>query len=1186
MISIRRISLGGGFRYLMESVARGDGAPNPSTSLAAYYAASGTPPGRFLGTGLADLDDGRGVKEGTVVTEDHLRNMLGACCDPVSGRPVSRLPNASAKVPPVAGFDLTFSPSKSVSTLWALADKNTKAVIYGCHLKAIDYVLVYAEGHVIHSRSGTNGVVEEDVTGAVATAFTHWDSRAGDPQLHDHVIVWNRAKAVSDGKWRTLDSRGLYKARSALSAMHQGVLSDFLTQALGVGWEGRTRRHSAQPRWEIMGVPEALLREFSQRVNAVDREADRLIAEFRQAHGRGPTGIETIRLRQQATLSTRPAKTHRSLEQMTASWQGRAARVISDDPIAWVSTLRDRNDLPLLRADDLAEPMLADAALAVVDSVAERRATFSRANLLDDAHRLLHGVRFDGPDERVATAEHIADIAVGQSLKVTPPDLHHTPARYLRPDGISRLRPHSHDLYTSPTLLEAESRLLQAGREYGAPTVPAGQVASVTDRPLPGRPITLSVDQALAVERIASSGRWLDVLVGPAGTGKSTTMAGLRAAWEAAHGPGSVLGLAPSAGAAEVLADEIGIGTENTAKWLTEWRRVPQLAAARDHLAAQLARHPYPGSASAQRIQNRLQELDTAISARRLRAGQLVIVDEASLASTLDLDELSSAARTVGAKVLLTGDWAQLSAVDAGGAFHLLACDRESVPELTDVRRFISEWERQASVQLRLGHQAAIDAYESRGRIVEGSREDLLDRIYQGWKADTDAGLASIMVAADTATVAELNRRARRDRVAAGEVAEEGLNVAAGQSAGVGDQVITRQNDRTLANGPGWVKNGDRWTVTGTWEDGRMTVRRATGSSEVTLPAAYVTDHVELAYASTAHRLQGRTTDTAHAMITPTTSREVLYVAATRGRESNCLYVDVSYDPDPQTGHDGTAKRETARDVLAAVLANEGAELSAHETMRRAYHHAESWITLHAEYQTLARVAQVDRWKALLAKSGLTEGEQMEVRSSEAFGPLTAALQEAEARGLSVEAALPRLVRGRTFEDADDVAAILHGRVQRWLQSARTRGTRADNLIAGLVPRATNISDLDMAWALRERDQAMERRARTLAEQAISTGQPWTQRLGAPPDHPAQNELWLRALSTVAAYRDRWNLTQNPRALGPEATSTEQLSHRRRARAALERARAISTSVHHPRTRPPSAYLAQTAPRQSQGPEL
>jgi hypothetical protein len=168
VISIRRISLGGGFRYLMESVAVGDGAPERTNNLARYYAASGTPPGSFLGAGLADVDGGRGIEEGTAVTEEHLFNMLAACADPVSGEPVGRSPAASPTAAPVAGFDLTFSPPKSVSVAWALADEGTKAVIYECHRRAVDYVLAYAERTVLHSRSGTAGVVDEDINGVVA----------------------------------------------------------------------------------------------------------------------------------------------------------------------------------------------------------------------------------------------------------------------------------------------------------------------------------------------------------------------------------------------------------------------------------------------------------------------------------------------------------------------------------------------------------------------------------------------------------------------------------------------------------------------------------------------------------------------------------------------------------------------------------------------------------------------------------------------------------------------------------------------------------------------------------------------------------------------------------------------------------------------------------------------------------
>ena len=316
MISIRRISMGGGWRYLIESVARGDGAPGHSSDLARYYAESGTPPGRFLGAGLGGLGGGRGVAAGTAVTEQHLKRMMSGLADPLTGQPVAGAGKTGGRVP-VAGFDLTFSPPKSVSVAWALADQGTKDLIYACHRQAVSFVLGWAEANVLRSRSGTAGIVEEDITGAVAAAFTHWTSRAGDPQLHDHVVVWNRARSASDGAWRTLDSRALFKSVVTLSEMHQGVLSDLLTGALGVGWDARDRV-SGRPRWEIDGVPEKLLTEFSRRAGQITARKKELVTQFAAAHGRQPGAAEMLRLRQQATLETRPVKTHHSLDELTA----------------------------------------------------------------------------------------------------------------------------------------------------------------------------------------------------------------------------------------------------------------------------------------------------------------------------------------------------------------------------------------------------------------------------------------------------------------------------------------------------------------------------------------------------------------------------------------------------------------------------------------------------------------------------------------------------------------------------------------------------------------------------------------------------------------------------------------------------------------------------------------------------
>jgi len=1157
VISIRRISLGGGYRYLMESVAVGDGAVGRSNDLSRYYASSGTPPGVFLGAGLGDLDDGRGVETGSEVAEKHLEAMLAGCADPVTGEAVGGKPKAPRGGLPVAGFDLTFSPPKSVSVAWALADEGTKAVIYECHRRAVEFVIGYAERQVFRSRSGTNGIVEEDISGVVAAAFTHWTSRADDPQLHDHVVVWNRARSLSDGRWRTLDSRGLFKATTTLSELHHGVLSDLLTGALGVGWEARGRRHSTRPRYEVTGVGEALMGEFSQRAGQIAAYRDDLSAAFVTAHGRQPSAVEQMRLAQHATLATRPRKTHASLAELTDGWRTRAARHIGDEQVAWVASLKDRNDLPLLRADDLADPILQDAAQAVLASVAERHATYGRQNLVAEAHRTLHGVRFASPDDRVAVAERITDLAVGRSLALAPLAVHHTPARYMPADGSSRLHPENRIAYTTQALLDAEARLLTAGRTVNGPTVPVETIATVVDGNLAGRGHGLSVDQALAVEKIATSARVLDVLVGPAGTGKTSTMAGLRAAWEAEHGPGSVIGLAPSAAAAEVLGDELGIDTENTAKWLTEWRRIPELAARRDNLAEQLARHPHPSSADVRKLANQVRAIDAAVDERRLHPGQLVIVDEASLAGTFALDELVSAAGDVGAKVLLVGDWAQLSAVEAGGAFSLLVADRgDLAPELVDVRRFKADWEKAASVELRLGHEAAIDAYTGHGRVAGGDRTEMMERLYLAWKADIDAGRSSLMIAADTATVTELNRRARADRVATGAVAEDGIAIAEGQRVGVGDEVITRANNRLLVTGRRWVKNGDRWTVTATNTDGSMAVRRVGGTGEVVLPADYAAAHVELAYATTAHRAQGRTVDTGHAMVSPTTTSEVLYVAATRGRDSNRLYVDTSYDPDPQTSHDGMTDPQTPAEVLAGVLANEGADISAHETIRRAQHRAHDFTVLAGEYQTLARAAQADRWDGLLERSGLTGDQLAQVRVSDAQGPLLAALRDAEARGLDVEATFPKLVVARPLTDADDPAAVLHGRVDRWAAAAGSRRQAATNLIAGLIPRAADVTDPDMARALYDRDQAMQRRAAELAAQAVERGQVWVRRLGSPPADPGAREGWMQAVSTVAAYRDRWGIGNDHRPLGPgsAAKTIEALAHRRRAQAAVERA--------------------------------
>src|SRR5215212_2307920 len=133
----------------------------------------------------------------------------------------------------VAGYDLTFSPVKSVSTLWAIADPAVTAVIEGAHQAAVKDALAFIEKHALFTRTGPQGVRQVNVRGLVGAAFTHRDSRAGDPDLHTHVAVANKVQTL-DGRWLSIDGRVLFKANVAASETYNTALEQHLRDSLGV----------------------------------------------------------------------------------------------------------------------------------------------------------------------------------------------------------------------------------------------------------------------------------------------------------------------------------------------------------------------------------------------------------------------------------------------------------------------------------------------------------------------------------------------------------------------------------------------------------------------------------------------------------------------------------------------------------------------------------------------------------------------------------------------------------------------------------------------------------------------------------------------------------------------------------------------------------------------------------------
>ena len=261
----------------------------------------------------------------------------------------------------VAGYDLTFSPVKSVSTLWAVADPAVAAVIERAHQAAVKDALAFIEKHALFTRTGPQGIRQVNVRGLVATAFTHRDSRAGDPDLHTHVAVANKVQTL-DGRWLSIDGRVLFKANVAASETYNTALEQHLRDSLGVRFAARPGTDpTKRPIREILGVDPRLNQRWSTRRAHIDTRRGELAIQFQHDHGRPPTPVEALHLAQQATLETRDAKHEpRSLTEQRTTWLNEAAAVLDgargrrvDGADGAGTARRDRHDCrrPLGRPD-------------------------------------------------------------------------------------------------------------------------------------------------------------------------------------------------------------------------------------------------------------------------------------------------------------------------------------------------------------------------------------------------------------------------------------------------------------------------------------------------------------------------------------------------------------------------------------------------------------------------------------------------------------------------------------------------------------------------------------------------------------------------------------------------------------------------------------------------------------------
>ena len=226
------------------------------------------------------------------------------------------------------GFDLTFSVPKSVSVLAALRPELSERIVDACET-ALAGALAWLEGNACISRRGRNGVEHVAGDGFVAAAFRHRTSRAGDPQLHWHVLVANTTRGP-DGRWRTLDGTRLYPALRTAGFLFEAELRHQLTERLGVQW-GTARQGIA----EIDGVPAGVLRRFSKRRSQIE---DRLAI----------TGYGSGRAAQVAALATRDPKAGAESDlSLRQRWQVEATEIGFDPSTLGAVLGRPRRSVPV-----------------------------------------------------------------------------------------------------------------------------------------------------------------------------------------------------------------------------------------------------------------------------------------------------------------------------------------------------------------------------------------------------------------------------------------------------------------------------------------------------------------------------------------------------------------------------------------------------------------------------------------------------------------------------------------------------------------------------------------------------------------------------------------------------------------------------------------------------------------------
>jgi conjugative relaxase-like TrwC/TraI family protein len=706
---------------------------------------------------------------------------------------------------------------------WSLAAAlypEVSAALDQAQNRAATEIVGWVAQHATTRVGPRGGQVQVPVEQIEAAVIRHYTSRAGDPHRHLHLQL--NARVYAAGAWRGIHSVGIRDSIEAINGIgHAAVASDPRFRSV-LAAHGLTLDPETREIRQLVPYVGA----FSARTAQIRRNVNRYEGEWRSTHlGEEPGPKLREAWDRRAWAEARPDKVVPSDgRDLVARWNGELRELGYRDPTEPVPLAGTR---PAWINRDAA----ADLVVAILGA---KRSAWNTADIRGKTEVLLaQTCLLADPAARGELAEDITARAASRCVTLLS-----------RNDVPEHIRS-----FSSPQVLEVEAEIVARLARRAAQ--PARKMR------MGGRGLVrIDPAQAAVAGALAGDGP-LVVVEGAAGAGKTTT---LRCARELLSLRGRrLMVVTPTLKAAEVAAAETGAGGHSAA-WLIHqhgWRWD-----ADGHWARQPDAAPDPSA--------------------RLRAGDLLLIDEAGMLDQDTARALLTIADETGARVALVGDRHQLPAVGRGGVLdHAVAwAHPTAVVALDKVHRFTDPDYAALSLRMRNGDDAGgvFDALHRRGQVVIHASEVERTAVLTG------AGISGDLVIADTREqVAELNA-AIRDHHRRGENARSEITTAGGDRIGVGDRVATRRNDPDLQ-----VTNRQTWTVTGIGKDGSLLLHGQGRDREI--PADYATRFVELAYATTVHGAQGSTVTNAHVAIGEHTGAASAYVAMTRGRQTNVAHL-------------------------------------------------------------------------------------------------------------------------------------------------------------------------------------------------------------------------------------------------------------------------------------------------------